>query len=112
MRNPIAFPFISTGDSIVCQLPYNAHITPYFKIDAPEGQLISIKTDHYKGGGGRSMYEYITTSGEQGYENLGWMNGEEVYYSIPKGVKVLDLMYRETGYDTAFSGYFRSNDEF
>lgn len=112
-ENSIAFPFISTGDSIVCQLPYNAHITPYFKVDAPEGQLISIKTDHYKGGGEINVRsEYITTRGEQAYENLGWMNGEEVYYSIPKGVKVLDLMYRETGYDTAFSGYFRSNDEF
>ena len=38
------------------------------------------------------------------------MNGEEVYYSIPKGVKVIDLMYRETGYDTEFSGYFKSDD--
>jgi len=112
-ENPITFPFVSKGDSIVCQLPYNAHITPYFKVEAQEGQVITIKTDHYKGGGEINVRsEYITTHGEQAYENLGWMNGEEVYYSIPKGVKVIDLMYRETGYDTEFSGYFKSDDSF
>jgi alpha-L-rhamnosidase len=112
-ENPIAFPFISSGDSIVCQLPYNAHITPYFKVEAQEGQVITIKTDHYKGGGEINVRgEYVTSDGEQAYENLGWMNGEVVYYSIPKGVKVIDLMYRETGYDTEFSGYFKSDDPF
>ena len=112
-ENRIAFPFISSGDSIVCQLPYNAHITPYFKIEAQEGQVITIKTDHYKGGGEINVRgEYVTSDGEQAYENLGWMNGEVVYYSIPKGVKVIDLMYRETGYDTEFSGYFKSDDPF
>ena len=110
-ENPITFPFVSKGDSIVCQLPYNAHITPYFKVEAQEGQVITIKTDHYKGGGEINVRSvYVTTHGEQAYENLGWMNGEEVYYSIPKGVKVIDLMYRETGYDTEFSGYFKSDD--
>jgi len=112
-ENRIAFPFISSGDSIVCQLPYNAHITPYFKVEAQEGQVITIKTDHYKGGGEINVRgEYVTSDGEQAYENLGWMNGEVVYYSIPKGVKVIDLMYRETGYDTEFSGYFKSDDPF
>ncbi|MDA9596983.1 hypothetical protein N9R95_01160 [Flavobacteriaceae bacterium] len=112
-ENSIAFPFVSTGDSIICQLPYNAHITPYFKVEAQEGQVIIIKTDHYKGGGEINVRsEYVTTHGEQAYENLGWMNGEEVYYSIPKGVRVIDLMYRETGYDTEFSGYFKSDDLF
>ena len=42
-ENPITFPFVSKGDSIVCQLPYNAHITPYFKVEAQEGQVITIK---------------------------------------------------------------------
>lgn len=28
------------------------------------------------------------------------MNGHEVYYIIPEGVKVLDVKYRETGYNT------------
>ena len=112
-ENRIAFPFISSGDSIVCQLPYNAHITPYFRVEAQEGQVITIKTDHYKGGGEINVRgEYVTSDGEQAYENLGWMNGEVVYYSIPKGVKVIDLMYRETGYDTEFSGYFKSDDPF
>ena len=112
-ENDINFPFLSTGDTIVCKLPYNAHITPYFKIQAQEGEVITIKTDHYRGGGEYNVRsEYITKNGEQAYESLGWMNGEEVYYSIPKGVKVIDLLYRETGYDTEFSGYFKSDDKF
>ena len=112
-ENPIAFPFISSGDTLVCRLPYNAHVTPYFKIDAQEDQMITVKTDHYKGGGAFNVRgEYITTNGEQEYENLGWMNGEKVYYIIPKGIKVIDLLYRETGYDSAFSGYFESDDDF
>ena len=32
------------------------------------------------------------------------MNGHEVWYIVPSGVKVVDLKYRETGYDTEFSG--------
>lgn len=112
-ENSMEFPFISTGDKIVCELPYNAQITPFFRIEAQEGQLITVKTDHYKGGGEINVRsEYITTNGEQAYENFGWMNGEEVYYIIPKGVKVIDLLYRETGYDTEFSGYFKSDDVF
>jgi len=112
-ENTFNFPFISKGDSIVCHLPYNAHITPYFKIEAQEGQVISVKTDHYRGGGEYNVRsEYITKNGVQTYENLGWMNGENVYYNIPKGVKVIDLLYRETGYDTDFSGFFKSDDVF
>ena len=48
----------------------------------------------------------------QAYENLGWLNGQKVYYIIPKGVKVLQLGYRETGYNTEFAGSFTSSDPF
>lgn len=40
------------------------------------------------------------------------MNGENVYYEIPAGVKIISLKYRETGYDTEMTGKFTSNDEF
>ena len=46
------------------------------------------------------------------HENLGWMNGQKVYYIIPKGVRVLDIKYRETGYNTEFTGSFNCNDDF
>ncbi len=112
-ENEMTFPFVSTGDTIVCELPYNAQITPFFKIEAENGQEITILTDHYQGGGPYNVRaEYITRKGVQEYENLGWMNGQKVYYIIPEGVKVLDLQYRETGYNTEFTGEFDCNDDF
>ena len=43
---------------------------------------------------------------------MGWFNGEHITYKIPKGVTVVSLKYRETGYDSAFSGNFKCDDEF
>ena len=31
-------------------------------------------------------------------------------YELPEGVEVLDVKYRETGYDTSFAGSFSCND--
>ena len=79
-------------DTIICQLPYNAQITPYLKVTAPAGKAIGIQTDDYAGGGALNVRAgYITGNGQQDYESYGWMNGNKVYYSIPKEVKVLDL---------------------
>ena len=112
-ENKRTFPFVSTGDTIVCKLPYNAQITPFFKIEANGDEEITILTDHYKGGGPVNVRaEYVARKGVQEYENLGWMNGQYVYYMIPEGVKVLDLQYRETGYGSEFTGNFDCNDDF
>ena len=106
-------PFVSNGERIVCQLPYNAQVTPYFEVEANAGQMIELSTDHYTGGGPVNVRgEYVTKQGEQSYENLGWMNGHKVYYEMPKGVRVLSLKYRETGYDCEFTGSFECNDPF
>ncbi|WP_205942722.1 alpha-L-rhamnosidase-related protein [Pedobacter psychroterrae] len=108
-------PFVSKGDTIVCNLPYNAQITPYFKIEGAAGQKITMYTDNYLlflGGEVNLRAEYITKDGIQEYESLGWINGHKAYYVIPKGVKVTALKYRETGYDTEFSGSFTSSSAF
>ncbi|MEW6998389.1 alpha-L-rhamnosidase C-terminal domain-containing protein [Colwelliaceae bacterium BS250] len=106
-------PFVSDGEKIIVKLPYNAQVTPYFEVETHAGQLIKLTTDHYKGGGPFNVRgEYITKKGKQSYENLGWMNGHNVIYEIPKGVKVLSLKYRETGYNAEFTGSFTSNDAF
>jgi hypothetical protein len=113
--NEAALPAVSTGDTVVCPLPYNAQITPYFKIEAPAGMKITVCTDNYvtyNGGAPNLRAEYITREGVQEYENLGWTNGHKVYYVMPKGVKILSLRYRETGYDTEFAGRFTSSDPF
>lgn len=106
--NTMVFPFFSEGDTIKCTLPYNAQVTPYFEIEAPEaGMKVEIRTDHYFGGGAPNVRtEYITQQGFQQFEDLGWKNGHEVHYHFPKGIKILGLKYRETGYNVNFEGSF------
>lgn len=102
------------GDTlIIATLPYNAQVTPYIKLQASQGLKIDMRTDNYRGGGATNVFaEYITKEGMQEFETYGWMNGHQVYYKITKGVKVLDVRFRETGYDTAFRGSFSCNDTF
>lgn len=101
------------GDEITCKLPYNAHVTPYFKIKAKGGERIKICTDDYWIGRARSFYtEYIAREGEQEFETPIWTNGHAVIYTIPDGVEVVELKYRESGYDVDFVGSFNSDSEF
>lgn len=101
------------GDTIICKLPYDAQVTPYFKVEASAGKEIRMETDDYHVSGIESVRgEYVTCDGVQEYESYGWMNGHYMYYIIPKGVKVLSLKYRETGYNAEFTGKFTCNDEF
>lgn len=97
---------VRDGGEIICTLPYNAQISPIFRIKAPAGKVIGIRSDCYFIGGGSVRAEYITKEGVQEYESLGWMNGHSVIYTIPDGVEVLSLGYRETGYNCEFAGTF------
>jgi len=106
-------PTVSDGTPIECRLPYNCHVTPYLKIEARAGQTIYMQTDDYKGGGENNVRsEYVTKDGVQEFETLGWMNGHTMIYTIPKGIKIISLKYRQTGYNSEFSGGFRCDDEF
>ena len=98
------------GEKITVDIPYNAQLTPYLKVIAPAGKKIRITTENTLIGSVSSTY--ITKEGEQEFEALGWFNGEHITYKIPRGVTVVSLMYRETGYDSSFSGDYRSDDEF
>ncbi len=108
--------FVVTEDmSLAMKLPYNAQIMPYLKITAPAGRKITIKADNYddnlydtKG----VMMGYYTKEGYQDYEFLSWINGETMFYSIPKGVTIHEMGYRETGYNTEFKAPFHSGDAF
>ncbi|MDD4515790.1 alpha-L-rhamnosidase C-terminal domain-containing protein [Massilibacteroides sp.] len=101
------------NDTLFCRLPYNCHVTPYLKVKAPAGKTIHMLTDNYEGGGTPNVRaEYITREGIQEYESLGWMNGHEMWYIIPEDVDVLDVKFRETGYNAEFTGSFQSNDTF
>ncbi|MDH6303786.1 alpha-L-rhamnosidase [Parabacteroides sp. PF5-5] len=102
-----------SGDTMFCKLPYNAQVTPYLKIEAQAGQVIHMFTDNYEGGSELNVRaEYVTRQGVQEYESYGWMNGHEVCYIIPQGVKILGLKYRETGYNAEFTGSFQCSDPF
>jgi len=105
--NSAEIPKEGSGQVILAQLPYNAQISAYLKVDAPAGQMISIDTDNPLNA---VDVRYITRAGEQEWEMPTWMSGHAVKYTIPAGVKVLSLKYRETGYDTEFAGKFESDD--
>lgn len=98
------------GEKITVDIPYNAQITPYLKIKAPAGKKIRITTENTVIGAVSTTY--ITKEGEQEFEALGWLNGEHITYKIPKDVTVVSLKYRETGYNSSFSGNFKCDDEF
>jgi alpha-L-rhamnosidase len=95
------------------QLPKNVTVTPYLKIKAPAGLKIDIRTDNYNGGSAPNIRtEYITIDGVQHFESPAYFNGHQVVYTIPKGIEVLELKYRETKYNTKHIGYFKSDDAF
>ena len=114
-ENQASIPREGAGDWVVCKLPYNLHASPILDIEAPKGLTIEIITDNYEMfGPGREPVraEYVTRQGRQQYESLGWMNGHEVKYRIPEGVKIHSLKYRETGFGCEFSGHFKCSDPF
>ena len=98
------------GEKITVDIPYNAQLTPYLKIIAPAGKKIRITTENTLIGAVSTTY--VTKEGEQEFEALGWFNGEHITYKIPRGVTVVSLKYRETGYDSSFCGDFSCDDEF
>jgi len=108
---PPALPIEGDGSVIHAKLPYNAQITPWLRVEARAGLEIDLRTDNFRGGSAPNIHaKYLTRDGDQEFEALGWMNGHEVLYTIPAGVKVLGLKYRETGYNSEFAGSFASSD--
>lgn len=101
-------------DTLVVKLPYNMQFTPIIEVEDPKGgNTISMQTDHLFGGGEPNVWaQYITRQGRQKYESLGWVNGEQLYVHVPHGVKVKNIMYRETGYDSEIVGGFKCDDEY
>lgn len=115
--NALSLPKAGNGANVEAVLPYNARISAYLKVKAPAGKLINIQTDQYDGwyafGDGPAVRaEYITKDGEQEFETLLWMSGNTVRYTIPAGVEIISLKYREIGYPSEFTGEFKSNDPF
>ncbi len=89
------------------KLPYNLQLQPYLKVEAEAGIKIQMLSDGWEA----LRASYITTDGVQEFESYSWVSAQTLTYEIPAGVKVLELGYRRTGYDTEFSGSFTSDDE-
>ncbi len=108
-ENAALLPKQGGAEPIAAVLPFNAQITPWLRVSAPAGLMIKMGTDNKLN---EINAEYITREGEQEFETPVWMSGHQVIYSIPAGVKILGLKYRQSGFNTEFTGRFSCDNEF
>ena len=104
-------PFVSDGEEMTFDLPYQAQFTPYFKIAVPSsaaGQTVTMMSETNLLSYTRA--EYVTSPGIHEYESYGWISGEQLKVQFPAGVQVWEVGYRETGYDTEFVDRFTCED--
>lgn len=95
---------------LVCQLPYNAQYTAWIRCSADtEGKVVSVDSSNPLVRAQQSEQNFTTVKGENTWEMPRWVSGEGVIYTIPAGVEVLKVQYRETGYPTEVAGLFRCN---
>jgi hypothetical protein len=95
---------------LVCEMPYNAQFQPWIKLTGSAGQTLIFNSSN-------PLVQYLTPAektttqdGTHTYEAKNWISGEGAVYTIPAGVTVNEVRYRETGYDTKITGSFECND--
>lgn len=100
-----------TGNIIEVKLPYNMQLVPYLKVNANANEKIIISNnENFDNSVNYGKVTYITKNGLQEFESPSWINGDKIYYSIPDGIEVISLGYRETGYDAEIIGSFSCDD--
>lgn len=95
---------------LVATMPYNCHFQPWIELEADEGRQILLNSTNPLVLYLTKTEVYTTVAGLQRYEAKHWVSGEGALYTIPAGVTVKAVKYRETGFDTAFAGSFTCND--
>ena len=95
---------------LVCTMPYNCHFQPWIELEAPEGKEIRFNSSNPLVQYLTKTETYTTREGSQAVEANHWVSGEGCIYTIPAGVTVRAVKYRETGFDTTFAGSFECND--
>ncbi len=95
---------------LVCTMPYNCHFQPWIEVEAPAGKVIDFNSTNPLVLYLTKTESYTTREGVQEFEAKRWISGEGAIYTIPAGVTVRAVKYRETGYDTEFTGSFECND--
>ena len=106
-------------DTYTVSLPYAMQFSPYIKLKAMGGEAVDIRSDRYavRGGPGDTAHcyyghrgEYICREGEQEFEMLDWIYGEKLICRVPRSVEILQIGYRESGYDAAITASFQCDD--
>jgi alpha-L-rhamnosidase len=96
---------------LVCTMPYNCHFQPWIEVEATAGNVISFNSTNPLVLYLTKTESYTTREGVQDVEAQHWVSGEGAIYTIPAGVTVRAVKYRETGFDTEFAGSFECNDD-
>lgn len=95
---------------LTCELPYNCQFQPWINLIGPQGKVVCIHSTNPLVINKVKTETYTTKTGRQTFEANNWISGEGVIYTIPAGVTVKSVQYRETGFDTKFAGSFECND--
>ena len=96
---------------LVCTMPYNCHFQPWIEVESPAGKEIRFNSSNPLVLMLTPTETCTTAAGQHIYEAKNWVSGEGAVYTIPAGVTVKAVKYRETGYDTVVAGSFECNDE-
>ena len=96
---------------LVCTMPYNCHFQLWIEVESPAGKEIRFNSSNPLVLMLTPTETFMTAAGQHIYEAKNWVSGEGAVYTIPAGVTVKAVKYRETGYDTVVAGSFECNDE-
>jgi hypothetical protein len=96
--------------NLVCQMPYNCHFQMWIELEGNAGDSIKLNSSNPLVRYLTPTESFVTKGGIQTYEAKNWVSGEGAMYTIPAGVKVKSVQYRETGFDTEFAGSFECDD--
>lgn len=96
---------------LVCEIPVNCQFQPWIEVDSPSAAEIKLNSSN-------PLVQYLTPTedcpietGIHTYEAKRWVSGEGAIYTIPAGLTVRRVLYRQTGYDTSIMGSFECNDD-
>ncbi|MFM9908881.1 MAG: hypothetical protein ACKVOW_06020, partial [Chitinophagaceae bacterium] len=95
---------------LVCQMPYNCQFQPWIELETVEGKIISLNSSNPLVLYLTKTETVVTKKGKQSFEAKNWISGEGAVYTIPAGVKVNAVKYRQSGFNTTFAGSFECND--
>ena len=110
---------VADDEVYTVSLPYAMQFSPYIRVRATGGEVVDMRSDRYavRGGPGDTANcyfghraEYICREGEQEFEMLDWIYGEKILFRVPETVEVLELGYRESGFDSRITATFTCDD--